>query len=556
MPDLKRTTDDTFTIDIGFVGPPVFKPHLFTRALKPDIPWETEGTHLFSKTVIFSNEIPCRIRLGFWHSPDGLAQFSDINIKPQMFVLIFALDDPKSLEAIRSDFDVKLREKFPGIPRVLLGINASSTRVEGRTNAMLLAEREGFKYYYETDLSVPNTRRVVYQVVRESILRAKDSLSSAYKEKKEKFREFEWKFKKEHPPPQIRKKKGKVQNDPRELEEYRRQILDAWQESQVNELIIMKTHPVESPKEESGKSKVTHISQEDRRQQALEENYFTVEDAKRARWENQYQEAIDLFKRSIDLCTTWDLYDGIRWANQQIRELEELIKKDQEKSKRTKQQELEKMGNDEHEVWREKIFQKTYETMDSVSKNIESVPAVAEKTAEAVSSSPATSPEPAEKASASPEQKNTEVPLTYPSGEESVKRLQEDIADIDAQKKAAEKDRGKIFNKTYETMEETAKNAERIEKMTPAPAPKPEPTPAPQVTPASSSEVESITTGAGGIFEVQDDGSRRHCPKCGNDQSHMIKEFVDRTKIINPYPVIYGKKYKCGECGAEWRYVL
>lgn len=57
-----------------------------------------------------------------------------------------------------------------------------------------------------------------------------------------------------------------------------------------------------------------------------------------------------------------------------------------------------------------------------------------------------------------------------------------------------------------------------------------------------------------GVIEVQMEG-RRKCPKCGCEKPHMIKEFTDREKIINPYPVIYGKKYKCGECGAQWRYI-
>ena len=51
---------------------------------------------------------------------------------------------------------------------------------------------------------------------------------------------------------------------------------------------------------------------------------------------------------------------------------------------------------------------------------------------------------------------------------------------------------------------------------------------------------------------VQTGNERLTCPHCGNNQANMIREVVDRDHIINDYPVIYGKKYICGECGAEW----
>lgn len=47
--------------------------------------------------------------------------------------------------------------------------------------------------------------------------------------------------------------------------------------------------------------------------------------------------------------------------------------------------------------------------------------------------------------------------------------------------------------------------------------------------------------------------SRRMCPKCDNTQHKLIYEETDKTHIIMDYPRIYGKKYKCGECGQEWR---
>ena len=47
--------------------------------------------------------------------------------------------------------------------------------------------------------------------------------------------------------------------------------------------------------------------------------------------------------------------------------------------------------------------------------------------------------------------------------------------------------------------------------------------------------------------------SRRECPICGNTNKALIYENVDRTHMISFYPKLYGKKYKCGQCGREWR---
>ena len=47
--------------------------------------------------------------------------------------------------------------------------------------------------------------------------------------------------------------------------------------------------------------------------------------------------------------------------------------------------------------------------------------------------------------------------------------------------------------------------------------------------------------------------SRRACPICGNTNKALIHEIIDRTHIISAYPRMYGKKYKCGDCGREWK---
>ncbi len=49
--------------------------------------------------------------------------------------------------------------------------------------------------------------------------------------------------------------------------------------------------------------------------------------------------------------------------------------------------------------------------------------------------------------------------------------------------------------------------------------------------------------------------SRRKCPICGNSNTHLIREVTDKSIIILDYPKVYGKKFVCGECGANWRVV-
>lgn len=55
------------------------------------------------------------------------------------------------------------------------------------------------------------------------------------------------------------------------------------------------------------------------------------------------------------------------------------------------------------------------------------------------------------------------------------------------------------------------------------------------------------------ILTVPKPEGRRKCPKCGEEHTAMIHESVDKGVIILDYPRIWGKKYKCGKCGCEWR---
>ena len=56
-----------------------------------------------------------------------------------------------------------------------------------------------------------------------------------------------------------------------------------------------------------------------------------------------------------------------------------------------------------------------------------------------------------------------------------------------------------------------------------------------------------------GLLTVEKTDGRRKCPKCGNENKMLIHESVDKGNIILDYPRMYGKKYRCGECGQEWR---
>ena len=52
---------------------------------------------------------------------------------------------------------------------------------------------------------------------------------------------------------------------------------------------------------------------------------------------------------------------------------------------------------------------------------------------------------------------------------------------------------------------------------------------------------------------VQSAEGRLKCPKCGMVKRNMFREVQDTDHIIMDYPVMYGKKYICGKCGAHWR---
>jgi DNA-directed RNA polymerase subunit M/transcription elongation factor TFIIS len=76
-----------------------------------------------------------------------------------------------------------------------------------------------------------------------------------------------------------------------------------------------------------------------------------------------------------------------------------------------------------------------------------------------------------------------------------------------------------------------------------------------EVKPASASSAGPGIPGSvdDSILTIEKTDGRRKCPKCGNEDKMKIHESTDKSNIILDYPRVYGKMYRCGECGAAWR---
>jgi hypothetical protein len=55
------------------------------------------------------------------------------------------------------------------------------------------------------------------------------------------------------------------------------------------------------------------------------------------------------------------------------------------------------------------------------------------------------------------------------------------------------------------------------------------------------------------ILTIEKTEGRRRCPSCAEENKNMIHESTDKNRIISDYPRVYGKKYRCGRCGQEWK---
>ncbi|MFX1354191.1 MAG: hypothetical protein ACFFGP_09545 [Promethearchaeota archaeon] len=72
-------------------------------------------------------------------------------------------------------------------------------------------------------------------------------------------------------------------------------------------------------------------------------------------------------------------------------------------------------------------------------------------------------------------------------------------------------------------------------------------------TASPSGAAPGIPGSADDLLTIEKVDGRRKCPKCGNEDKMLIHESVDKGNIILDYPRMYGKKYRCGQCGIEWR---
>ncbi|MCF2141740.1 MAG: hypothetical protein K9W44_16935 [Candidatus Lokiarchaeota archaeon] len=108
-----------------------------------------------------------------------------------------------------------------------------------------------------------------------------------------------------------------------------------------------------------------------------------------------------------------------------------------------------------------------------------------------------------------------------------------------------------------EAFDSSAKSEPKPEsKPEPAPESKPEPTPeekSERKTKPTKTQSSTTSSRANEKVLIQKTDGRITCPKCGNTNRNLIREVEDRSNIIMDYPVIYGKKWVCGKCGAEWR---
>ncbi|MBD3254951.1 MAG: hypothetical protein GF383_07645 [Candidatus Lokiarchaeota archaeon] len=125
----------------------------------------------------------------------------------------------------------------------------------------------------------------------------------------------------------------------------------------------------------------------------------------------------------------------------------------------------------------------------------------------------------------------------------------------------ADKAADEIKTEIKSTITEAAKEkpTPEVKKEEPKPEAKEEPSSAPAPAAQIKSEISSSAApGMPGqtdesIMTIEKSEGRRACPKCGNDNKSLIHESTDKTNIILDYPRMYGKKYRCGQCGCVWR---
>ena len=140
-----------------------------------------------------------------------------------------------------------------------------------------------------------------------------------------------------------------------------------------------------------------------------------------------------------------------------------------------------------------------------------------------------------------------------------VKELQKELQKISKvnqeEKTFLEKEKDELsatnidYVKKISELEAQLQNSSTTSTMLQSPQPEVVQTPPPN-------ESSNIDTETASIIEDPHVGiadSVRKCPACGNQRKALIHEELDKNNIIMSYPRMYGKKYRCGECGGEWR---
>jgi ribosomal protein S27AE len=113
--------------------------------------------------------------------------------------------------------------------------------------------------------------------------------------------------------------------------------------------------------------------------------------------------------------------------------------------------------------------------------------------------------------------------------------------------------KAETFDEKPEVKEEPLKTPEPVKVAEPAKVPELKKQEEPVKAPVQSGPtIKEMPKQADGML-VQKGEGRLQCPKCGNTMRNMIRESEDRTRIIDTYLGLYGKKYHCGKCGAVWK---
>ncbi|MHA1689277.1 MAG: hypothetical protein ACTSUN_08080 [Promethearchaeota archaeon] len=130
-------------------------------------------------------------------------------------------------------------------------------------------------------------------------------------------------------------------------------------------------------------------------------------------------------------------------------------------------------------------------------------------------------------------------------GAEVVEEITVKPSEILAKQKAMGKVSEEIEPIKEESMEVAAPPKEMKEVSPPAPPI--------EITPEIESKTIPPLKTSKEILVVSEMEGHRRCPKCGNTNRNKIHEELDKSHIIMAYPRMYGKKYRCGNCGCEWK---